>query len=83
MKSILDRSFQYRPSYATDVRQTFERIRREMEAAAQLGRKEQATGYVEALRRRLPFLDLEALGSRFKDPSHRAYLREGLRLAGL
>jgi hypothetical protein len=35
MKSILDRSFQYRPSYATDVRQTFERIRREMEAAAQ------------------------------------------------
>ena len=35
MKSILDRSFLYRPSYATDVRATFERVRREMEAAAQ------------------------------------------------
>ena len=35
MKSILDRSFRYRPSYATNVRETFERVRREMEAAAQ------------------------------------------------
>jgi adenylate cyclase len=51
-------------------------------AAAQLGRKEQATGYVEALRR-LPVLDLETLGSRFKDPAHPAYLREGLKAAGL
>jgi class 3 adenylate cyclase/TolB-like protein/cytochrome c-type biogenesis protein CcmH/NrfG len=51
-------------------------------AAAQLGRKEQATGHADALRRRVPFLDLEALGSRFRDPSHAAYLREGLRLAG-
>ena len=51
-------------------------------AAAQLGRKEQAARYVEALRRRLPVLDLETLGSRFKNPSHPAYLREGLRLAG-
>jgi hypothetical protein len=51
-------------------------------AAAQLGHKEQADGHMEALRRRVPFLDLEALGSRFKDPSHAAYLREGLRLAG-
>ena len=51
-------------------------------AAAQLGRKEQASGYVEALRRRLPFLDLDTLGSRFKDPAYRAYLREGLKLAG-
>jgi hypothetical protein len=35
MKSILDRSFRYRPSYATDVRETFERVRREVEAAAE------------------------------------------------
>ena len=31
MKSILDRSFRYIPSHATDVRKTFERIRRERE----------------------------------------------------
>jgi hypothetical protein len=29
MKRILDSSFRYTPSYATDVRKTFERIRRE------------------------------------------------------
>jgi hypothetical protein len=52
-------------------------------AAAQLGRKQQAAGYVEALRRRLPSLDLDALGSRFKDPAYAAYLREGLKAAGL
>jgi adenylate cyclase len=52
-------------------------------AAAQLGRKEQAARYVDALRRRVPFLDLETVGSRFKDPSHPAYLREGLKAAGL
>ena len=51
-------------------------------AAAQLGRKEQATGYVEALRRRVPVLDLDELGSRFKDPAYSAYLREGLKAAG-
>ena len=51
-------------------------------AAAQLGRKEQATRYVEALRLRLPVLDLEALGSRFKNPAYPAYIREGLQLAG-
>jgi hypothetical protein len=52
-------------------------------AAAQLGRKEQAAGYVEALHRGVPGLDLETLGSRFKNPSHRAYLIEGLKAAGL
>jgi hypothetical protein len=31
VKSILDRSFHYVPSHATDVRKTFERIRRERE----------------------------------------------------
>lgn len=29
MKHILDSKFQYRPSFATDVRKTFERVRRE------------------------------------------------------
>ena len=52
-------------------------------AAAQLGRKEQAAHYVEELRRRMPSLDAETIGSRFKDPAHRAYLREGLKAAGL
>jgi len=51
-------------------------------AAAQLGHKERAAGYVETLRRRLPGLELETLGSRFKDPAHAAYLREGLKVAG-
>ena len=32
-RSILDRGFRYRPSFATDVRKTFERIRREQQEA--------------------------------------------------
>ena len=32
MKSILDPSFRYTPSSETDVRKTFERIRREQQA---------------------------------------------------
>lgn len=35
MKSILDRTFRHVPSHATDVRKTFERIRREREAKFQ------------------------------------------------
>jgi len=34
MKSVLDPSFRYVPSHATDVRKTFERIRNERAAAA-------------------------------------------------
>ena len=34
MKSILDPSFRYVPSHATDVRKTFERARREVEATS-------------------------------------------------
>lgn len=34
MKSILDPSFQYRPSHNTDIRKTFERIREELKRAA-------------------------------------------------
>jgi len=35
MKRILDRSFRYVPGHETDVRKTFERIRKEREAAQQ------------------------------------------------
>jgi adenylate cyclase len=52
-------------------------------AAAQLGRKEQAARYAEAVRQRLPSFDLNSMGTRFKDPAHALYLREGLKLAGL
>jgi adenylate cyclase len=51
-------------------------------AAARLGRKQEAADYIAALRRKLPFLDLDTLGSRFKNPTYTAYLRDGLRLAG-
>jgi hypothetical protein len=34
MKSILDSSFRYTPSVETDVRKTFERIRRELQSQA-------------------------------------------------
>lgn len=36
VKSILDPSFRYMPSHATDVRKTFERIRRERQMVEQL-----------------------------------------------
>jgi len=36
VKSILDPSFRYVPSYETDVRKTFERKRREQAEAAQV-----------------------------------------------
>jgi hypothetical protein len=32
-KSILDPAFRYRPSHATDLRETFERVRRELAQA--------------------------------------------------
>jgi len=51
-------------------------------AAARLGRKSEAAGYADTLHRRLPVLDPDTLGSRFKDPAYGAYLREGLKLAG-
>jgi hypothetical protein len=37
MKSILDPSFRYTPSYQTDVRKTFERIRMEREGQGRAG----------------------------------------------
>jgi hypothetical protein len=33
MKHILDAEFRYRPSFATDVRKTFERVRRQQQQA--------------------------------------------------
>ena len=51
-------------------------------AAAQSGRKDEAAQYAEAVRQKLPTLDLESMGSRFKNPAHAASLREGLKLAG-
>ena len=30
-RSILDPAFRYRPSHATDIRETFERVRQELE----------------------------------------------------
>jgi hypothetical protein len=39
MKSILDPSFLYTPSHATDVRKTFERVRLETKAPAPAPRK--------------------------------------------
>ena len=32
MKSVFDASFRYKPSFETDVRKTFDRIRREQQA---------------------------------------------------
>ena len=37
MKGILDSSFRYKPSYDTDIRKTFERIRREQEPQPNAG----------------------------------------------
>ena len=34
MKHILDSAFRYKPSFDTDVRKTFERIRRQQQAQA-------------------------------------------------
>jgi hypothetical protein len=34
MKHILDSSFRYKPSFDTDLRKTFERIRRQQQAQA-------------------------------------------------
>jgi hypothetical protein len=35
MKHILDSSFRYKPSFDTDVRKTFERVRRQQQAQSQ------------------------------------------------
>jgi adenylate cyclase len=52
-------------------------------SAAQLGRNDRVTVYLEVIQTRIPYFDVERFGSRFKDPEHSAYLREGLERAGL
>jgi len=42
VKRILDPEFRYEPSYATDVRRTFERVRREHEQRRDTGKEDGA-----------------------------------------
>ena len=49
MKHILDQSFRYRPSFDTDVRKTFERVRRQQQAQAQEQAKAVPEGGVKVL----------------------------------
>ncbi len=42
MKNILDSSFRYRPSYATDLRRTFARLRRDERAKTRRQAREAA-----------------------------------------
>ncbi len=57
MKSILDPSFRYTPSTATDVRKTFARVRREMQRAqAQAARRDSDAARVVPLQRAQPAL---------------------------
>lgn len=42
MKHILDSSFRYRPSFDTDVRKTFEKIRRQQQTREQQTRVDDA-----------------------------------------
>ena len=44
MKRILDPEFRYRPSYDTDVRETFERARREREQPKDGSKDERSEG---------------------------------------
>jgi len=55
MKSILDPSFRYTPSAATDVRKTFARVRREMQRA-QAARRDSDAARVVPLQRVQPAL---------------------------
>lgn len=53
MKSVLDSSFRYTPSTETDVRKTFERIRREQRAESQEGRQTQVPAAAPATKTKL------------------------------
>jgi hypothetical protein len=55
MKHILDSSFRYKPSFDTDVRKTFERVRRQQQRAAP---KEREPGSTEI---RVKVLQLDQL----------------------
>jgi hypothetical protein len=60
MKSILDPSFRYTPSSETDVRKTFERIRREQQAQIQEEQVTQIRRYRASRLSKGPF-DLQLL----------------------
>jgi hypothetical protein len=49
MKHILDSSFRYTPSFDTDVRRTFERIRRQQQAQARGTAKSKPDVHVKVL----------------------------------
>jgi TolB-like protein/class 3 adenylate cyclase/Flp pilus assembly protein TadD len=51
-------------------------------AYAQMGRMPEAAQALQTLQRLNPFFDAETFGSRFRDPKHQAYLREGIAKAG-
>jgi hypothetical protein len=51
MKHILDSSFRYRPSFDTDVRKTFERVRRQQQPKAK------DSAHVGEVRAKVPRLD--------------------------
>jgi hypothetical protein len=49
MKHILDSSFRYKPSFDTDVRKTFERVRRQQQAQARSESKPSPEARVKVL----------------------------------
>jgi len=59
MKHILDSDFRYRPSFATDVRKTFEKVRR----AQQLAKEEQTKAKPEVQVRVLKLEQLKKASS--------------------
>lgn len=63
MKSILDPSFRYTPSTATDVRKTFARVRREMQRAqAQAARRDPEVARVVPLQRAVSAKGVRGVG---------------------
>jgi hypothetical protein len=58
MKHILDSSFRYRPSFDTDVRKTFEKIRRQQQT---LDHKVKAESDIKANAPRVKILQLDQL----------------------
>ena len=50
MKHILDSAFQYRPSFDTDVRKTFEKVRRQQQAHEREQRRPNAEITVKVLK---------------------------------
>jgi hypothetical protein len=50
MKHILDSAFQYRPSFDTDVRKTFEKVRRQQQAREREQNKPNAEITVKVLK---------------------------------